>query len=91
MVHVGLDLHTRNSYVRALTDDGELIAGQRIYHSEIDQLWQYLSQFGDEPKRVVFEATGNSRWMKKLLSEDPTIEAVVVTWRFWLRCRIGAD
>jgi transposase len=79
MVHVGLDLHHRNSYVRALTDDGELIAGQRIYHSNIDELWQYLKQFGDEPKRVVFEAVGNSRWMKKLLSEDPTIEAVVVT------------
>lgn len=79
MVHIGLDLHQRNSYVRALTDDGELTAGQRIDHSNIDRLWQYLSEFGDEPKRVVFEATGNSRWMKNLLSQDPTIEAVAVT------------
>lgn len=79
MVHVGLDLHHRNSYVRALTDDGELIAGQRIYHSNIDQLWQYLNQFSGQPKRVVFEAVGNSRWMKRLLQQDKTIEVVVVT------------
>ena len=29
MVHIGLDLHHRNSYIRALTDEGELVKGQR--------------------------------------------------------------
>ena len=50
MIHVGIDLHHRNLYIRAITDHAEVIAGQRIYLSEIDKLWQYLSQFGDEKK-----------------------------------------
>jgi len=79
MIHVGIDLHHKNLYVRAITDHGELIAGTRIYLSEIDELWQYLSQFGDEKKRVVFEAVSNSRWLNRLLKKDPTVEPVVVT------------
>lgn len=57
MIQRGLDLHHRNSYIRALTDEGELLKSQRIYHNEIDRLWQYLSQFDDKDKRVVSEAT----------------------------------
>jgi transposase len=79
MIHIGLDLHTRNSYVRAMREDGSLLAGRRVYHNDIAALWQYLGQFESETKRVVFEATGNSRWMYRLLSQDPTIEAVAVT------------
>jgi hypothetical protein len=48
MVHIGMNLHHRNSYVAAITDDGELIPGRRVYHDRIDDLWQYLSQFGDD-------------------------------------------
>ncbi|MGB8248612.1 MAG: IS110 family transposase [Chlorobium sp.] len=79
MIHIGLDLHTKNSYVRAMREDGSLLAGRRVYHSDIAELWQYLGQFGSEAKRVVFEATGNSRWMYRLLRQDATIEAVAVT------------
>jgi transposase len=79
MVHIGLDLHHHNSYVKALTDDGRVIEGRRIYHSNIDELWQYLGQFGSEKKRVVFEATANARWMERLLKADPTVEPVAVT------------
>jgi len=79
MIHVGIDLHHKNSYIRAITDDGEIINGQRIYHTEIEKLWQYLSQFGEEEKRVVFEATANARWMYRMLKKDPTIEPVAVT------------
>jgi len=79
MIHIGLDLHTKNSYVRAMLEDGGLFAGRRIYHNDIAALWQYLGQFGSEPKRVVFEATGNSRWLYRLLSKDHTIEPVAVT------------
>lgn len=76
MIHVGIDLHHRNSYVRALTGDGELVPGQRIYHSHIDALRQYLAAFGDQDQRVVFEATSNARWFKRLLAADPSVEAV---------------
>jgi transposase len=79
MIHVGIDLHHKNSYVRALDDDGVLYAGRRVYHSDMQQLWQYLSQFGQQPKRVVFEATSNARWLRRQLQEDPTIELVAVT------------
>lgn len=79
MIHVGIDLHHRNSYVVAVDDKGLLYPGQRIYHTEIEKLWQYLSRFGRENKRVVFEATANARWMARLLSADSTIEAVAVT------------
>ena len=79
MIHVGLDLHHKNSYIRAMDDDGVLYAGKRIYHSDIMELWQYLAQFGKQKKRVVFEATANARWMERLLKEDPTIEPVAVT------------
>jgi len=56
MIHVGMDLHPKSSYVRAITDEGELVNGRRINHSDIDKLWDYLGQFGREEKRVVFEA-----------------------------------
>jgi len=36
-------------------------------------------QFGDQRKRVVFEATANARWLDRLLRQDPTIEPVAVT------------
>jgi transposase len=79
MIHIGLDLHHRNSYIRAITDDETLFPGRRIYHSNMMELWQYLQPFGDQPKRVVFEATSNARWMMQLLRQDPTIEPVAVT------------
>jgi hypothetical protein len=73
MIHIGLDLHQRNSYVKALTDEGEVIEGRRIDHHDLEALWQYLGQFGSEEKRVVFEATANARWLERLLKEDPTV------------------
>jgi transposase len=79
MIHVGIDLHHRNSYIRALDDLGELFPGRRIYHDRLEELWQYLGQFGQQAKRVVFEATANSRWLDRLLRQDPSIEPVAVT------------
>lgn len=79
MIHIGLDLHHKNSYVRAMDDDGVLYPGQRIYHSNLEELKQYLNQFGRMNKRVVFEATANARWMQRLLRDDSTVEAVAVT------------
>jgi transposase len=79
MIHVGIDLHHRNSYIRAMNEQGEVFPGRRVHHTAIDELWQYLGQFGAEAKRVVFEATANARWMRRLLAQDPTIEAVAVT------------
>jgi transposase len=74
-----MDLHHRNSYVVAMDDRGRKFPGRRVYHDRIEELWQYLAQFGDQPKRVVFEAISNSRWMHRLLRSDPTIEPVAVT------------
>jgi transposase len=79
IIHVGMDLHPKSSYVRAITDEGELVNGRRINHSDIDKLWDYLGQFGEEEKRVVFEATSNARWMYRLLKEDTTIDPIAVT------------
>jgi transposase len=56
-----------------------LFPSRRIHHDRIDELWQYLDQFGDEKIRVVFEAISNSRWMYRLLSRRPNVEAVAVT------------
>ena len=53
MIHVGIDLHHKNSYVRAMDDDGVLFPGRRVYHTDIDQLWQYLGQFNNEEIRSV--------------------------------------
>jgi transposase len=79
MIHVGLDLHHRNSYVKALTEEGDVIEGRRIYHHNMEAFWDYLGQFGSERKRVVFEATANARWLERLLRKDPTVEPVAVT------------
>ena len=79
MIHVGIDLHHKNSYVRAIDDQGRLYPGQRIYHTDIEKLWQYFGQFGQTAKRVVFEATANARWMERLLKADPSIKPVAVT------------
>ena len=79
MIHVGMDIHHRNSMVCAISDDGELFPARRIYHDRIEALWQYLGVFDGQPKRVVFEATANARWMRRVLRDDPSIEAVAVT------------
>jgi transposase len=79
MVHVGIDLHHTSSYVRAIAADGTMHSGVRVHHGDLGKLWQYLGQFGNEPKRVVFEAVSNSRWLQRLLSQDESIEAVAVT------------
>lgn len=79
MIHVGIDLHHSNSYVRAMSQDGKLYPGVRVYHNDMAKLWQYFGQFGDEPKRVVFEAISNSRWLERLLAQDTAIEPVAVT------------
>ena len=79
MIHVGMDLHHRMAYVRAITDDAELLAGRKIYFNDMPRLWEYLDQFGDQPVRVVFEAISNSRWRYRLLRQRPNIEPVVVT------------
>ena len=79
MHHVGMDLHTRMAYLRAITADGEELDGCKIHFSDIRQLWKYLDQFADDPVRVVFEAVGNARWMYRLLRQRPGVEPVVVT------------
>lgn len=79
MIHIGIDLHHKNSYVRALLQDGTFLPGQRIYHTDIEKLWQYFQPFAKESKRIVFEATANARWMERLLRQDATIEPVAVT------------
>ena len=87
MIHVGMDLHSKNSYVGAITDECELINARRINHSDIDKLWDYLRQFGKEEKHVVFEATSNARWMYRLLKEDATIDLITVT-PHKVRCQV---
>lgn len=79
MVHVGMDLHHRMAYVRAITDDGELLDSCKVYCNDLRRLWEYLDQFGDQPVRVVFEAVGNARWMYRLLRQRPNVEPVAVT------------
>jgi transposase len=80
MIHVGMDLHHRNSVVRALSDDtGELFPARRVHHDRIEELWQYLDRFGDQQIRVVFEAISNARWMYRLLAQRPNVEPVAVT------------
>lgn len=79
MVHVGMDLHRNNCLVVAIDDEtGELHPRCRFYHDDTAALREYLENFGDAPVRVVLEATGNSRWMYRLLSEIPNVEPVVV-------------
>lgn len=79
MIHVGIDLHHKMSYVRAITEKGIMLPGRRIDHSDLLELFQYISQCGPGPKRVVFEATANARWLQRQLAQDPEIEAVAVT------------
>lgn len=79
MIHVGLDLHHRTSYVRAMDDHGEVFPGRRVHHTVMSHLEQYLAGFGSEPKRVVFEATANARWMYRWLAQRPGVEPVAVT------------
>lgn len=80
MIHVGMDLHRNNCLVVAICDQtGERFPARRIDHDRIEELWQYLDQFeGDPPIRVVLEATGNSRWMARLLDGHRRVEPVVV-------------
>ncbi|MGC9523863.1 MAG: IS110 family transposase [Anaerolineae bacterium] len=79
MIHVGMDLHRNNSMVVAICDKtGEQFPRRRIDNAKSEDLWQYLAQFDSEPIRVVLEATGNSRWMYRLLRSMDNVEPVVV-------------
>ena len=79
MIHIGMDLHHKMAYLRAITDDGELLPGRKLHFNNMSRFWEYFDSFGDEPCRVVFEAISNSRWMYRLLRQRASLEPVVVT------------
>ena len=70
MIRAGFDAPQRNSYAKALPDEGRVLAGRRISHYDPENLWPYLGQLGTERNRSVLEATANARWISGRRLDD---------------------
>lgn len=74
MIHVGVDVHIRNSVLNAKDEDGQVLARGRSGNTmlELSGFFAPLerrSKTTGEPIRVVMESTGNSRAIQRLLTD----------------------
>ena len=74
MIHVGMDVHIRNSVLNAKTEDGQVLARGRCGNTmaELSGFFAPLERRAKamgESIRVVMESTGNSRAMQRLLTQ----------------------
>ncbi len=74
MIHVGADVHIRNSVLNVKDEDGQVLARGRCGNTMFE-LGSFLAPFErrskatGEPIRVVMESTGNSRALQRLLTQ----------------------
>ncbi len=74
MIHVGADVHIRNSVLNVKDEDGQVLARGRCGNTMLE-LGGFLAPFErrskatGEPIRVVMESTGNSRAIQRLLTQ----------------------
>lgn len=61
MIHLGIDLHTRNMVNAALNDNGELLRRENLPANK-RALLDFLGSF-DEPVQAVVESTSNWYWL----------------------------
>ena len=74
MIHVGVDVHIRNSVLNAKDEDGQALARGRCGNTmlELSGFFAPLerrSKATGESIRVVMESTGNSRAIQRLLTQ----------------------
>ena len=72
MINVALDVHVRNSYLKASSPSGRMRAGGRVPNTLMDLSRELAAvereaHASGEPVRAVMEATTNSRAMVQLL------------------------
>jgi len=74
MIHVGADVHIRNSVLNAKDQDGQVLARGRVGNTmlELSTFFAPLerrAKAAGEAIRVVMESTGNSRAIQRLLTQ----------------------
>ncbi|MFB3113173.1 MAG: IS110 family transposase [Gemmatimonadales bacterium] len=73
MIHVGMDVHIRNSVLNAKDADGQVLARGRVANTTLD-LGEFFTPLARRAKttgeamHVVMESTGNSRAIQRLLA-----------------------
>ncbi len=68
MLHVGLDLHKRFSFVTIMNDEGTVIRRARLAN-ERKVIKGFFGQF-EEPLSIAIEATWNWYWLQDILEEE---------------------
>lgn len=68
MIHVGMDVHVRNSYLHVTDADGQVLKRGRCGNS-LGELGDFLDAIGVEAMQVCLESTTNSRAICQLLRE----------------------
>ena len=74
MINVAMDVHVRNSFLKARDAQGQILAGGRAGNTldELSQALRHVEQAATgerQPVRVVMEATTNSRAIDQLLNQ----------------------
>lgn len=74
MIHVGMDVHVRNSVLNAKTDDGQVLARGRCGNSSVElgaffAPLECRARAQGEQIRVVMESTTNARAVQRLLGQ----------------------
>ena len=86
MVHIGIDLHKRYSYVVAISDKGTVINQKTMPHSR--QNWSSYIKAFYEPAQAVVESTVNWYFLADWL--NPLVHKLVLANSFKTKAIAGA-
>ncbi|AKH98667.1 IS110 family RNA-guided transposase [Halanaeroarchaeum sulfurireducens] len=72
-MYIGLDLHKHYSQIAVMTEDGEIVAEQRL-ENEHDKLESFASEYAGS--EVAIEATGSYRYVYDILDQEMDVTLV---------------
>ncbi len=67
-VYCGVDLHTRQQFIKRCDTRGGEIEEQRLFHNPLEDVRKFYSQFSGEVL-VGAETCGYSEWFETMLSD----------------------
>jgi len=69
MLHIGIDMHKRFSEIAVLDGAGMIVARQKLFHDNREQMTAFFTRFGPDAIATV-EATRNWYWLYELLENQ---------------------
>ena len=81
-LYVGLDLHSRNTYIGIMDNDFKRVFKKRV-PNHLELILQTLAPFRDKIKGFVVESTFNWYWLTLLWITDIAVRGVSLSGNFY--------